>query len=240
MVVPSEGGRFPFQIAIRVSGRKPALTTRQKEARLAMGGRKAATIVERARSEIVPGRDIPIGDEIALGCRGRNDGAVVVGRDRPDIILESGLCGPRCRHDHRLVAEAVEAEKRRLVTFGAAILAAEHHDVAGGDGDKAVREQIAVLRPSLDAWPLASAAVLRLACAASLLPAFAVLPGAALLLYCIDPGVLRQRVTGVYAITASVAVMAIVGLPRLSARGRVALVVLSILALSAIGSELWN
>lgn len=107
-------------------------------------------------------------------------------------------------------------------------------------GDKAVREQIAVLRPSLDAWPLASAALLRLACAASLLPALAVLPGAALLLYLIDPDVLRQRVTGVYAITASLAVMAIVGLPRLSARGRVALVMLSILALSAIGSELWN
>ena len=54
-------------------------------------------------------------------------------------------------------------------------------------GDKAVREQIAVLRPSLDAWPLASAALLRLACAASLLPAFAVLLGAALLLYCHRP-----------------------------------------------------
>ena len=34
--------------------------------------------------------------------------------------------------------------------------------------------------------------------------------------------------------------LAIVGLPRLTARGRVALVVFSILALSAIGSELWN
>lgn len=107
-------------------------------------------------------------------------------------------------------------------------------------GDKAVREQIAVLRPSLDAWPLASTALLRLACAASLLPAFAVLPGAALLLYFIDPDVLLQRVTSVYAITASVAVLAIVGLSRLTTRGRVVLVALSILALSAIGSELWN
>lgn len=107
-------------------------------------------------------------------------------------------------------------------------------------GDKAVREQIAVLRPSLDAWPVASTAVLRLACAASLLPAFAVLLGAAILLYCLDPGALLRRVTSVYAITASVALLAIVGLTGLTARGRVVLVALSILALSAIGSELWN
>ena len=107
-------------------------------------------------------------------------------------------------------------------------------------GDKAVREQIAVLRPSLNAWPLASTALTRLACAASLLPPFAVLLGAAVLLYCIDPAALQQRVTTVYALTASVALLAIVGLPRLTARGRVVLVVLSILALSAIGSELWN
>ena len=107
-------------------------------------------------------------------------------------------------------------------------------------GDKAVHEQIAVLRPSQNAWPLASTALTRLACAASLLPPFAVLLGAGFLLYCIDPAALQQRVTTVYALTASVALLAIVGLPRLTARGRVVLVVLSILALSAIGSELWN
>jgi len=107
-------------------------------------------------------------------------------------------------------------------------------------GDKAVREQIAVLRPTLNAWPVASTALTRLACAASLLPPFAVLLAGAVLLYCIDPAALQQRVTRVYAIAASLALLAIVGLPRLTARGRVALVVLSILALSAIGSELWN
>ena len=107
-------------------------------------------------------------------------------------------------------------------------------------GDKAVREQIAVLRPTLNAWPLASAALTRLACAASLLPPFAVLLAGAVLLYAIDPAALQQRVSRVYALTASAALLAIVGLPRLTARGRVALVVLSILALSAIGSELWN
>lgn len=107
-------------------------------------------------------------------------------------------------------------------------------------GDKAVREQIAVLRPSLNAWPLAGTALLRLACAASVLPAFAVLLGAGALLYGTNPAALLQRASSVYAITASVAVLAIVGLPRLTARGRVALVSLSILALSAIGSELWN
>ncbi|MDO8074744.1 hypothetical protein O3299_24685 [Janthinobacterium sp. SUN176] len=107
-------------------------------------------------------------------------------------------------------------------------------------GDKAVREQIAVLRPALNAWPLASTTLTRLACAASLLPAFAVLLGAGILLYCIDPAALQRRVTGIYALTASAALLAIVGLPRLTPRGRVALVVFSILALSAIGSELWN
>ena len=107
-------------------------------------------------------------------------------------------------------------------------------------GDKAVREQIAVLRPVLNAWPLASGNLIGLACGASLLPACAVLLGAGLLLYAINPAVLQQRVTGVYAITASVSLLAIVGLPRLTARGRVALVAFSILALSAIGSELWN
>ena len=107
-------------------------------------------------------------------------------------------------------------------------------------GDKAVREQIAVLRPSLNAWPLASTGLTRLACAASLLPAFAVLLAGAVLLYAVDPAALQQRVTTVYALTASVALLAIVGLPRLTARGRVVLVVFSILALSAIGSELWN
>lgn len=107
-------------------------------------------------------------------------------------------------------------------------------------GDKAVREQIAVLRPVLNAWPLAGTALTRLACAASLLPAFAVLLGAGVLLYAVDPAALQQRVTKVYALTAGAALLAIVGLPRLTARGRVALVVFSILALSAIGSELWN
>ena len=107
-------------------------------------------------------------------------------------------------------------------------------------GDKAVREQLAVLRPALNAWPLAGTALTRLACAASLLPAFAVLLSAGVLLYAVDPAALQQRVTKVYALTAGAALLAIVGLPRLTVRGRVALVVFSILALSAIGSELWN
>ena len=67
-----------------------------------------------------------------------------------------------------------------------------------------------------------------------------VLLGAGVLLYAVDPAALQQRVTKVYALTAGAALLAIVGLPRLTARGRVALVVFSILALSAIGSELWN
>ncbi|WP_243857905.1 hypothetical protein [Janthinobacterium sp. 75] len=107
-------------------------------------------------------------------------------------------------------------------------------------GDKTVREQIGLLQPSLNAWPLASTALTRLACAASLLPPFAVLLAGAVLLYNLHPAALQQRVTSMYALTASAALLAIVGLPRLTARGRVVVVVLSILALSAIGSELWN
>lgn len=107
-------------------------------------------------------------------------------------------------------------------------------------GDKAVREQLLLLRPSLAAWPIASTPLIRLACAFSLLPGFAVLIAAALLLQATAPALLLQRVPLVYACTASCALLAIVGLPRLSARARVALVVFSILILTAIGSELWN
>ena len=107
-------------------------------------------------------------------------------------------------------------------------------------GDKAVREQLTLLRPSLAAWPIACTPLIRLACAFSLLPGFAVLIAAVVLLQATTPAVLQQRVALVYACTASCALLAIVGLPRLSARARVALVVFAILILTAIGSELWN
>ena len=107
-------------------------------------------------------------------------------------------------------------------------------------GDKAVREQLMLLRPSLAAWPIASTALIRLAYAFSLLPGFAVLTAAALLLCLSNPAALQQRVTLVYALTSGATLLAMVGLPRLSARARVALVVFSILILTAIGSELWN
>ena len=97
-----------------------------------------------------------------------------------------------------------------------------------------------LLRPSLAAWPIASTALIRLACAFSLLPGFAVLTAAALLLCLSNPAALQQRVTLVYALTAGATLLAMVGLPRLSARARVALVVFAILILTAIGSELWN
>ena len=107
-------------------------------------------------------------------------------------------------------------------------------------GDKAVREQLLLLRPTLAAWPVASTSLTRLACGASLLPGLSVLIAAALLLRFTAPAVLQQRVTLVYALTAGASLLAIVGLPRLSARARVALVVFAILILTAIGSELWN
>ncbi|MFZ4878627.1 hypothetical protein ACL9RI_26375 [Janthinobacterium sp. Mn2066] len=107
-------------------------------------------------------------------------------------------------------------------------------------GDKAVREQIAVLQPSLNAWPIASKPLTVLACAVSVLPGLVVLLGAGLVLHWADAAALQRRVPLVYFVVASAALLTIAGLPRLTARGRVALVVFSILALSAIGSELWN
>ncbi|MFM2086216.1 MAG: hypothetical protein RLZZ237_1085 [Pseudomonadota bacterium] len=107
-------------------------------------------------------------------------------------------------------------------------------------GDKAVREQIAMLRPSLDAWPIAGKPLTLLACTFSLLPGLAVLLAAGLVLHWADIAAFQRRVPLVYLIVASAALLAIAGLPRLTARGRVALVVFSILVLSAIGSELWN
>ncbi|HAT32583.1 MAG TPA: hypothetical protein DCW29_17575 [Janthinobacterium sp.] len=106
-------------------------------------------------------------------------------------------------------------------------------------GDKAVREQIAMLRPVLAAWPLETRRLERLACALSLLPAMALLLlfGAAL---ATSPAGHSHKVAALYLGAAALAQCAIVALPGLPARARVALVTISILLLTAIGSELWN
>jgi hypothetical protein len=96
-------------------------------------------------------------------------------------------------------------------------------------GDKAVREQAARLTELLAAWPLRSAPLIVCARLFSLIPALAVLA---------VHGLLAGHTTAVrvWQLTALAACGAIVALP-LAPRGRVVLVVLSAVLLTAIGSE---
>lgn len=112
-------------------------------------------------------------------------------------------------------------------------------------GDKAVREQAALLRPVLAPWPLDAAPLLLCARLFALLPATAVLAAFAALAFG-APGAATASATAaagpspkaalVWLATAGTACGAIVAL-NLGPRGRVVLVVLSILILTAIGSE---
>lgn len=127
-------------------------------------------------------------------------------------------------------------------------------------GDKAVREQAALLRPVLALLPLRTGPLLLCARLFALLPAAAVLAlfAALFLLQAGQPdgaaadtahgaaraagklaaaGSCSPRAAMLWLATAATACGAIAGLP-LGARGRVVLVVLSILLLTAIGSEL--
>lgn len=96
-------------------------------------------------------------------------------------------------------------------------------------GDKAVREQAALLADKLAAWPLHSTPLIVCARSFSLLPVFAVLTLHALLAG-------HATAVHVWQGAALAACGAIVALP-LAPRGRVVLVVLSIVILTAIGSE---
>ena len=96
-------------------------------------------------------------------------------------------------------------------------------------GDKAVREQAALLAEMLAAWPLRSAPLTICARLFSLLPALAVLTLHALLAG-------HTTAVRVWQGVALAACGAIVALP-LAPRGRVVLVVLSCVILTAIGSE---
>lgn len=106
-------------------------------------------------------------------------------------------------------------------------------------GDKAVREQIAVLRPVMATWPMSARPLLALACLFTLLPALLLLLAGATVL-CLHASHYSHKVALIYLTVAIATQLAIAGLPRLSARGRVALVLVSSLILTAIGSELWN
>ena len=105
-------------------------------------------------------------------------------------------------------------------------------------GDKAVREQLARLAPVMAAWPFD---VRRLACAAR---AFALLPALLVLALVFAGGLAHghwQRPAGrAWLLLACLAQLLLVAIPRFTARGRVGLVVASILVLTATGSELWE
>lgn len=107
-------------------------------------------------------------------------------------------------------------------------------------GDKAVAEQIALLRPTAACWPLDTAQLYRLATLFTLLPAACVLAWFAALTLGRDAGGYSQTVATVWLCCAAIAQVAVVALRGLSTRGRVGLVIGAILILTAIGSELWN
>ena len=107
-------------------------------------------------------------------------------------------------------------------------------------GDKAVAEQIALLRPVAAQWPLNTAHLYRMAIGFTLLPALCVLGWFALLTLGRAAAGYSHTVATVWLCFAAIAQTAVVALRRLSVRGRVGLVLGAILILTAIGSELWN
>jgi hypothetical protein len=107
-------------------------------------------------------------------------------------------------------------------------------------GDKAVAEQIALLRPITINWPLNTERLYRLAMLFTLLPALCVLAWFALLTLGRSAEGYSHTVASVWLCVATLAQIAIITLRRLSTRGRVGLVIGAIIILTAIGSELWN
>ncbi|TFW25750.1 hypothetical protein [Duganella callida] len=107
-------------------------------------------------------------------------------------------------------------------------------------GDKAVAEQIALLRPVLAGWPLPAQRLYRLAMLFTLLPGLCVLLWFAALTLGRHASGCSHTVATVWLLFAAVAQGAMVALRTLSTRGRVGLVIIAILILTAIGSELWN
>jgi hypothetical protein len=105
-------------------------------------------------------------------------------------------------------------------------------------GDKAVREQLGVLRPVMAAWPLRRGVLELWARAFSLAPVVLVL--ALLLCAGSSAGPWHHTAGRVYLALAMLAALLLVAIRRFNPRGRVALVVASIVILTAVGSELWN
>jgi hypothetical protein len=107
-------------------------------------------------------------------------------------------------------------------------------------GDKAVTEQIALLRPITAGWPTRPQRLFRCAMLFSLLPGLCVMACFALLALGRAATGYSHTVAMVWLCFAAVAQIAVVSLRRISVRGRVGLVIGAIIILTAIGSELWN
>lgn len=107
-------------------------------------------------------------------------------------------------------------------------------------GDKAVREQSALLAPVLADWPIDSARVFLHAAVFSLLPGACVMLLFAALAYAAPAGALSLTTAKVWLGGAAVVQSAIVAMRGISARARVGLVFGAVLVLTAIGSELWK
>jgi hypothetical protein len=105
-------------------------------------------------------------------------------------------------------------------------------------GDKAVREQVAAVRPLAAGWAAPMPKVLLLA------RAFALLPGALVLALMIGAGwqrgLLAHTAAQAYLVLALAAQLLLVAIPHFNARARVVLVVGAMLILTALGSEIWN
>ncbi|WP_426174487.1 hypothetical protein [Massilia sp. TWR1-2-2] len=101
-------------------------------------------------------------------------------------------------------------------------------------GDKAVREQLGVLRPIMAAWPLQRRALEMCA------RAFSLAPVALLLALLFGAGLWQHTAGHVYLTLAMLAPVLLVAIPRFNPRARVGLVVASIVILTAVGSEIWN
>ena len=104
-------------------------------------------------------------------------------------------------------------------------------------GDKAVREQIDLLRPVMAGWPLAPRALFACARMFSAAPALLVMlvlawTGAA-------HGLWSHRAGHLYLALGFAAPLVLVAAPVSNQRARVALVAIEILLLTAVGSELW-
>jgi hypothetical protein len=123
---------------------------------------------------------------------------------------------------------------RALLTLACAVLMV----VVTDRGDKAVREQIAYLRPVMASWPLAPRALFLYARLFSVGPALLVL-----LLIAVagaPHGLWQHRAGQVYLVLGMLAPLLLVATPIANERFRVGLVATEILLLCAVGSELWT